>query len=136
MAERAPRMQQLDAEVQPLATNVDGVTVIGEIDEAGSIYDASFVPLADYTGAATNYRKYEIINKGQDGNGAVVLATLDLAAATSMSDFDEKPFVLTSTLADRNVVAGDQIVLNSTSPGTGLADPGGKVKVTIQRTAS
>lgn len=137
MAERAPHQMVMEQELPGLATDVDDDYVLGEVEEAGSIYDASYTPTANITGAATNNRKLEIINKGQDGNGAVVLATLDFnSGAVTALDYDEKPMVLTSTLADRNVVAGDIISVHDTAPGTGIADPGGHVKVVFQRTAS
>lgn len=136
MAERAPAFQELQAELPGLATDAEADYILGEVKEAGSIYDASITPKANYTGGATNYRQYDVINKGLDGNGAVVMATLALAAATTMDDFDEKPMVLTSTLADRNVLPGQILVLRSSSPGTGIADPGGVAKVTLQRASA
>lgn len=134
MAERAPRQYAMEVELPGLATDVEDTYVAGEAEEAGVLVEASLVPTANITGAATNYRQYRVINKGQDGNGATVMATLDFSAGVNANDYDEIAFTLGSA-ANRAVVAGDQIVVESLTPGTGIADPGGRVKLVFGRSA-
>ena len=47
--------------------------------------------------------------------------------------FDEKAITLSATAENLEVVAGDVLALFSEAVGSGLADPGGTIQVTINR---
>lgn len=136
MSERAPNQQIMERETPGLATDVEDNYVLGTVEEDGSIESAEYIPTANITGAATNNRQLQLINKGLDGNGTTVLATLLFDNAINATDYNNIAFTLTATVADRNVVEGDVIVLASTAPGTGLADPGGTVRAVFGRSAA
>lgn len=133
MSERSPRITTMERELPGLATDVEDSYVLGEVEEDGSIEEASFTPTANITGADTNYRQLRIINKGADGNGSTVLATLDFTSGVNATDYNEIAFTLTATMANRNVAQGDVIAVESNAPGTGLADPGGTVRARFGR---
>lgn len=135
MAERAPGVQVIEADIPSLGTDVEDTYPIGEVEYAGVVTSVSYTPQADITGANTNYRALNLINKGQDGNGSTVIATIDFTSGVNAADFDERALTLSATLANRNVAVGDQLALASTTPGTGIADPGGLLRVEISRGA-
>lgn len=91
----------------------------------GAISSVTIVPNAAFTGADTNTRKFELINKGQAGAGTTVVATLSLTAGKNLVAFDEKTIPLSAVAGALNVVEGDILVLVSSAVGTGIADTGG-----------
>lgn len=134
MAE-APRVWEEEIQLPAstiLATTTESVEVA---DEAGALSGATYTPDAAITGAASPAsRTLTIINKGQAGLGAVVMATLAFVGGVNGVAFDEKAFVLSAVAGALNVVAGDIIAVQSAPVGgTGLADPGGHVKLTFAR---
>lgn len=133
MSERAPQDQVMEIDNPALATDVEATLVIGEVLSAGFVNEVTYTPVANITGAATNHRAISVINKGLDGNGTVVVATLAFDSGVNALDYDEKTITLSVVAGARAVVAGDVLALASTAPGTGLADPGGKLRVTIGR---
>lgn len=133
MAERAPQDTVLEAEIDALGTDVEATVVIGEVQEAGFVNEVTYTPRANITGAATNHRAVTLINKGSDGNGTLVVATLAFDSGINALDFDEKVITLSVVANARVVSPGDVLAWFSSTPGTGIADPGGVVKVTIGR---
>jgi len=133
MSERAPREWTLEVELPGLATDVEDTYVAGRAPEDGVLSAASFTPVANVTGAASNNRQYDVINKGQDGNGTVVMATLAFGSGVNATDFNEQAFTLSVVEGATEVAEGDVIAVLSSAPGTGIADPGGRVDLTFAR---
>ena len=102
---------------------------------AGSVSAVTYIPAASQNGAATDNRTLSLINKGQAGAGTAVVATLSLASGVNLTAFDEKAITVSSPAADLVVAVGDVLQWQSLHVGTGIADPGGTVVVTIDRTA-
>lgn len=136
MADTAPLVQTLEQAAEALAATADGTVIVGEAPFAGVVTSVSYTPEANITGAASPAsRTFSLVNKGADGNGATVVATLAMVGGVNGLDFDEKAITLSVTAADLIVVAGDVLAWTSVAvtAGTGLADPGGIVKVEISR---
>lgn len=133
MSERAPRSYEMEVELPGLATDAEDTYVAGRAQEDGELTAATLIPTANVTGANTNNRQYDVINKGQDGNGAVVMATLALVSGVNPTDYNEQAFTLSVVAGAVEVAEGDIIAVASTAPGTGIADPGGMVKLTFGR---
>lgn len=93
-----------------------------------------FVAAATLTGADTDSRTVQVVNKGQNGLGAVVIASLAFVNGVIATAFDEKALTLSVTAADLLVAEGDILAVVSTHVGNGLADPGGIVEVKFGRT--
>lgn len=125
--------QKLQANSPGFAITTDGDVILGVAPFAGTISGISFIPTAAITGANTNTRKHDIINKGQAGSGTVKPATLQYNSGVNAVAFDEKAYTLSVTAADLVVAAGDVLVFESTHVGTGIVDPPGRVIVTITR---
>jgi hypothetical protein len=120
----------------PAATILAASTqMLGEAREASQVARASYVPEAAITGAASPAsRKLEIVNRGQDGAGTTVLATLAFTAGVNAVAGDEKDMTVTAVPGANVVAAGDILaVVSSPVGGTGLADPGGLVQVVLAR---
>lgn len=102
----------------------------------GTVTAVTYTPDGTITGAATNNRTVQLVNKGQTGVGATVVASLNFANGTNAPAGDEKAITLSGTPANLVVAAGDVLEWQSNAVGTGIADPGGLVRVTIERTYS
>lgn len=116
-----------------LATNVDGNTIIGIAPFDGTVAGVDFVPNAAITGQNTDTRRVAIVNKGQAGVGTAEPAALQFNAGVNAAAFDAKALTISAVAVDIAVVAGDVLVVASTTPGVGLADPGGLFVLTIAR---
>lgn len=108
--------------------------LIGEAELPGRVTGASLTPEAAITGAAGNNRKFAVVNKGGDGTGTKEIAAITFGAGVNAATFDEVALTLSATETDRDVAAGDQLLLVETVNGTGMASPGGRVQVEITRT--
>ena len=86
----------------------------------GTLALASLISSADLTADASHYRTWTLVNKGQDGNGTTVLATLT-SAASGFSDYDERAMTLSATAADLDINEGDIIAMLETVTGNGVA---------------
>lgn len=102
----------------------------------GTVTQVTYTPDGTITGAATNNRTVQLVNKGQSGAGSTVVASLNFASGTNATAADEKTIPLSGTPANLIVAAGDVLEWQSNAVGTGIADPGGLVKVTIDRNYS
>jgi hypothetical protein len=135
MADTAPLSKVVEANVggQATAGSVYDQTV-GEAPFAGTVTAVTYTPEAAITGAATNFRTFRVVNKGQAGSGTTVVASLAFSSgAVTAAAFDEKSITLSGTPGNLVVAEGDMLVWDETVAGTGLASPGGLVRITIER---
>lgn len=132
---RFPHTSRLEANLPASTILATTDQVVGEVQESGVVTGVTYAPVANITGAASPAsRTLTLVNKGQDGNGAVVVATLALLGGVNPLDFDEFPFVLSATPEDLVVAVGDILEVHSAPVGgTGLVDPGGRIQVSINR---
>ncbi len=119
------------ASVPAAATATAQDNVVATAPFAGVVAAVSLTPEATITGAATNFRTFRVINRGQNGAGTAVVASLAFDAATvTAAAFDERAIPLTVATA---VAQGDVLILDEVVAGTGLASPGGQITVTFTR---
>lgn len=117
---------------QPVSTAGNSLnTNIHVVQSAGAVSAVTYSTVTAITGANTNTRSVSLVNKGQAGAGSTVVATLQFNSGVNTTASDEKTITLSSTAADLVVAAGDVLQWQSTAVGTGIADPGGLVNVTI-----
>lgn len=119
------------AEIPAAAANATTTTVVVEVPKDGKVTKVVYVPKAGITGANTDSRTLALVNKGDDGAGSTSVASLALTSGVNATAFDAKEITLSGTAANKAVDAGDVLVLTSTHVGTGIADPGGRVIVSI-----
>ena len=128
----APFGNQLTCPVQPQATAGNDLnTNVFIAPRDGTITAVTYATVTAITGANTNTRSESLVNKGQAGAGSTVIATLQFDLGVNTVASDEKTITLSGTPANLNVVAGDVLQWQSTHIGTGIADPGGLVAVTL-----
>lgn len=129
-------------DVRKLETTVPAATiaatqdqVIGKAPFAGAVTAAYMVPEANLTANATNYRTWQLVNKGQDGNGTTVVATFasDTVTTDDLADFDEKAYVLSVVANATDVAAGDILAVVETVTASGIAHSGYKMIVEVSR---
>lgn len=133
MADKAPLTRKLTADTDALAVGVDSSYSVGPAPFAGTVASVTYTPPAAITGANTNSRTLTLVNKGQSGSGSTVIATLALTNGVNAAAFDETALTLSGTAANLEVAEGDVLAFVSTHVGTGIADPGGEVTVTVSR---
>lgn len=134
MSDQIPLVRSIEAAAEAVAAAADGATIVGRAGYAGTVTAVTYAPEANMAGDTTETRTFSLVNKGTDGNGTTVVATLACITGVSLSDFDEKAITLSATAANLVVADGDILAWTSVHGGsTGLADPGGLVKVTISR---
>lgn len=134
MPDSAPFTRTLDADLEAataLVTNSESVRA----PFAGTVASVRYLPLAAVTGAASPAsRTLSLVNRGQNGAGSTVIATLNLLAGTNLVAFDEAALALSGTAANLNVAEGDVLEFRSAPVGgTGLAEGGGTAIVEIAR---
>ncbi len=130
---KVPLKRTLVIQAPAVATNVDGSVVIGKAPFAGVVSAVGFIPNAAITGQATNTRRVAVTNRTSAGLGVNEAALLQFNSGVNAVQYDEKAITLHGTPGNLVVAAGDVLTWDSTSPGTGLADPGGLVIVEITR---
>src|SRR4051812_10669288 len=124
-------MAQLQASVP--AQGTAGTTqsrVIGECQHGGTVREATLLPEAAVTGNATNFRTFQVVNKGQSGAGSTVVASFATSAtpANDLTAYDEKAMTLSATAANLVVAEGDILAAVETVGGTGVAHGGYKIQ--------
>lgn len=133
MPDTSPLVRTIEGTIPALAAGVAGDQTLGESPFAGTVTGASFTPEADITGNTTNTRTLTIVNKGADGNGTTVTATLAFTTGVNATDFDERAFTVSVVAGATTVAEGDILAVVETVAGSGLANPGGRVAVEITR---
>lgn len=135
MSERSPLVQTVSRQVPGVATaGTDDSVVVGEAPYTGTVTAVSYTTDAAITGAATNHRAVRLRNRGLTGVGTTVIAELAFDSGVNAVAFDEKVIPLSGTAANLVVAEGDILEWFSDAIGTGLADPGGLVQISISRT--
>lgn len=129
----APLERKEDATIPALGAAVAGDQVVAEAPFAGTVTAVTFTPEATITGDNTNTRTLALHNKGASGAGATVIATLAFTTGNNGVVFDEKAFVLSGVANAVNVNESDILAVVETVAGTGLANPGGRIEVTMAR---
>lgn len=129
----APLIRVIEEGVPAAATAASDDTLLGQAPFAGTVTSVLYVPEAAITGAATNNRTVSLVNKGQDGTGTAIVATLTFASGTNAAANNEVTVPLSGTAADLVIADGDTLQWRSVANGTGLADPGGVARVSVSR---
>ncbi len=134
MTDQAPYILKLNIPTEGAATAVDDTVMLGESPYAGTVTEVTYTPDTGITGANTNTRRLALINKGQSGAGTTVVAELQFDSGVNSTTGDEKNITLSVVAGATTLVAGDILAWFSDAVGTGIADAGGLVQVSISRT--
>lgn len=114
----------------PLAVLASGATntnqelasfVAGEDMKLRAAYIAF---IAAFTGAATNYPKFSIVNKGTDGTGTTEMAALEFSTTgVTAGAGAPKAFTLSATAANLLISAGEIVSIKVAQQASGEAYP-------------
>lgn len=124
-------MRTLQANAPSRTTATDGQITVGKVVQTSRVKAVGYIPEAEITGANTNTRLVQLVNRDQDGTGTTVIAALQFNSGVNGVENDEKALLLDAAVANRDVKKGDVLEWVSTRVGSGLADPGGLVRVEI-----
>lgn len=132
---RTPNVRTIESTVPAAGAAVAQDQAVGEAPFAGSVTAAKIVPEANLTANATNYRTFQVVNKGADGNGTTVVATFatDTVTTDDLADFDEHSLTLSAVAGATTVAAGDVLAVVETVAGTGVAHSGYRAIIEITR---
>lgn len=134
--EAAPNVQTIERTVAAVTAGSDLETDLGEMPFAGTVTKVEYIPSTVLTGANTDSRTVQVVNKGQSGAGTTVVASKAFTSGVNAPADDNTALTLSAVAGATTVAAGDILVLQSNHVGsTGLADPGGLVHIEITRTA-
>lgn len=134
MSGLVPAVETYHMVIAATAANADLEVVVCTAPWAGTVTAVNYIGDTALSGAATESRTLQLINKGLAGLGTAVAASLALVSGVNLVAFDAKAITLSATAADLVLVAGDVLSFKSLHIGTtGLADPGGTAEVTITR---
>lgn len=129
-----PRIETFTIPVPAVATaGNDASTPVLIAPFDGSVFSVQYITPTAITGANTNTRKTEVVNKGAAGSGSTVAATLQYDSGVNTVAYVPKTIPLSGTAANRDFVAGDVLAWNSTHILTGIADPGGTLVLKVSR---
>lgn len=136
-----PLENNLSATTDAVATGSDAETEIAPSPFAGAVLAATYYPDAAVTGANTNTRLLQIVNRKADGSGSAVVASVQFNSGTNATKAVgatlalNTPATVTPNGTGVAIAAGDVLAFVSTHVGTGLADPGGEIICLIDRSS-
>jgi len=134
MADSAPLVRFIEQDVPAVDTAGDTEdTVLGQAPFDCTVTSVEYIPEGAITGAATNNRTISLVNKGQGGSGTISVASLSFGSGTTAAAYNERALTLSGTAANLNLSAGDTLQFRSVAVGTGITDPGGLVRVAVER---
>ena len=126
----AQRVAQIRVAAQATAGN-DLNSIVHRAAADGVVDSVTYLSDTAITGANTNTRSVSLVNLTQS---SAVIATLQFNSGVNTVVGTEKAITLSGTAANLNITAGDVLQWQSTHVGTGIADPGGLVVITVGRT--
>lgn len=131
-----PLVRTIEETAPAAAATATAQTVLGAAPWPASVTAVTYTPAGAITGAASPAsRTFTLYNRGQAGTGVTVVATLAMTAGVNAALYDERTIPLSGVAGATAVVEGDVLGWESFAVGaTGLADPGGLVRVTMSRT--
>jgi hypothetical protein len=131
----APFTPSVQAVMPPVATGADLELPVYQNNTGGvvTVTSITYTTVAAITGAVTNTRTFNVFNRKGDNTGVALVATLAMVNAVNTVQNVPKTIVLSATPANLDLAAGDVLTLQSLHVGTGIADPGGLVQVTVSR---
>lgn len=132
----SPLVRTVQATIPALGAAVAGDQTVGEAPFDGTVTAVTFTPEAAITGDNTNTRSLLLHNKGQAGAGTTVVATLAFTTGNNGVAFDEKAFTLSAVAGATTVAEGNILAVVETVGASGLANPGGRIEVTMSRATS
>lgn len=134
MPDLHPFTRVVEEIVQPQSTAGSALTtILLRVPFAATVTAVEYIPVATITGAATNNRAVAVVNKGGNGAGTTTIASKTYASGVNATAAVSDTVTLSATPANLVVAAGDVLQWQSTANGTGLADPGGLVRVSLSR---
>lgn len=127
----APFGAVVQVAVQPQATaGSDTNTNVHIVQRDATVTAVTYATVTAITGANTNTRSVSLVNKGTDGLGVTVIATIQYNSGVNTVAAVASTVTLSATPANLLVTAGQVLQWQSTHIGTGIADPGGLVAIT------
>lgn len=126
----APVIKVAAARVNAVGSVADATEEIAVTPWQALVTGVSYTPDGPITGAATNNRLFNVVNRTQAGQ---VVASVTLVAGTNLVAGVPLALTLSGTAANVACAANDVLEFDSTHQGTGLADPGGLVSVTFAK---
>lgn len=134
MSEKAPYITTIAVPVGSVGATADLTSPVAEAPFDGVVSGVEYIPTSVLTGADTNSRTGTLYNRGQSGSGTTVVASKAFTAGVNAPANDNTAITLSAVAGATAVAKGDILDWESLHVGaSGLADPGGILRVTITR---
>jgi hypothetical protein len=124
---------EIHIDVAPTVLGASALFISAPARYAGRVSEVAYYPRGGITGAADNNRRLRVYNRGTDGAGTKQVAERQYVADTNLTAKTKNTLTLSGTAADLVVAAGDVFEFATDHIGTGIADPGGKVVIKVDR---
>jgi len=102
---------------------------VGALGRRARIESVGLVAATTITGHTTNYSTLSLINRGTDGSGTTVVATLAFTSGVDAAAGVLKDLTLSPTKANLEIGADDILALTWVEAGTGLDLPASLVSI-------
>jgi hypothetical protein len=99
----APQQRRISARIGAQGAAVVSSEAIGDAPEDATVAGCSIAFDAAVVGNTANTRTLNLVNRGQDGTGGTVVATLALVTGTNPAAMDEAAFALSGVAGALNV---------------------------------
>lgn len=134
MPDTAPLVNKAQSRVAAVAAGSDLESDIAHAPFAATVTSVTYTPDTVLTGANTDSRTINLVNKGAAGAGTTVVATKAFTAGVNAPVDDDTAITLSVVAGATTVADGDVLAWQSVHVGaTGLADPGGLATVEFTR---
>lgn len=122
----SPQVTSLDLPFAAVATGADGNTPLVVVDRTGYITRCRLLPTAAYTGAATNYRQWTLVDpttRATSGDGTTTNAKANISSATAAFTQDDVGKAISGTNIPASttiltVVSATQATMSANATGT------------------
>ena len=108
------------------------VVDLGATGATGLVTVVGYVPDTAQAGANTNSRTVTLYDRGAAGAGTTKIAELALTSGVDLAAYVEKAITLQAA-ANLAITHGDVLAWKSLHVGTGIADPGGLLRIAYTR---
>lgn len=131
LAVEAPRTRLHQVRVPAVAGGANANSIVVQAPVDGVLDSVNYYPDTAITGANTDSRTVSVVNLT---NSSALMATLAYISGVNTVVGTPSVIALSGTAANLNVTAGDVLQFTSVHIGTGIADPGGLLVITLGTT--
>lgn len=133
MGAEFPLIREFSLAYAGYAQAVDGYLAIFRAPFDGVVTAGKFMPSGNITGNDTNRRDLDLVRWNAAGVGGNTVAKIDFISGVDAEAQSEIDFTLQGDIDNQTIAEGEYLHLVSDAVASGVADPGGLIVVTFER---